>query len=142
MAIIARVIVIIFAYAIASVAAAAVLTLGILTPEWDNQVWFASQGAAIGWGIGLLAIIIGFVAMLPALLVIVLGEGFAVRSIIFYGALGGVLALSLTYGLHIAGYAGERPAPQAHGREVLAAAGIAGGLVYWLFAGRRAGSWK
>jgi hypothetical protein len=26
-------------------------------------------------------------------------------------------------------------------REVLAAAGIAGGFVYWLFAGRKAGSW-
>jgi len=25
---------------------------------------------------------------------------------------------------------------------VFAAAGIAGGLVYWLFAGRRAGAWK
>jgi len=25
---------------------------------------------------------------------------------------------------------------------VLAAAGIAGGFVYWLFAGRKAGSWK
>jgi len=25
---------------------------------------------------------------------------------------------------------------------VLAAAGIAGGLVYWLFAGRSAGAWK
>ena len=27
-------------------------------------------------------------------------------------------------------------------REVFAAAGIAGGLVYWLIAGRRAGAWK
>jgi len=28
------------------------------------------------------------------------------------------------------------------GREVFAAAGIAGGFVYWLFAGRETGSWK
>ena len=27
-------------------------------------------------------------------------------------------------------------------REVLAASGIDGGLVYWLFAGRKAGVWK
>jgi hypothetical protein len=30
----------------------------------------------------------------------------------------------------------------AREREVLAASGIAGGLVYWLFAGRKAGVWK
>jgi hypothetical protein len=30
----------------------------------------------------------------------------------------------------------------AQERQLLAASGIAGGLVYWLFAGRRAGSWK
>jgi hypothetical protein len=30
----------------------------------------------------------------------------------------------------------------AREREVLAASGIAGGLVYWVFAGRKAGSWK
>jgi hypothetical protein len=30
----------------------------------------------------------------------------------------------------------------ANERQLLAASGIAGGLVYWLFAGRSAGSWK
>ena len=59
-----------------------------------------------------------------------------------YAALGGVLALAVGYGVD---FAGDPPAPGsslAREREMLAAAGIAGGLVYWLFAGRNAGSWR
>jgi hypothetical protein len=74
--------------------------------------------------------------------VIALAEGFAWRSILIYGALGGVLALSLSYGLDFAGYVGNPDSFLAREREVLAAAGIAGGFVYWLFAGRKAGVWK
>ena len=79
---------------------------------------------------------------LITLLVIVVTEGFAWRSSLLYAALGGVLALSLSYGLDFAGLSGDPENPLVREREVLAAAGIAGGFVYWLFAGRRAGSWK
>ena len=88
------------------------------------------------------AAVIGGLAMMPALLVIALTEGFAWRSSLIYAALGGVLALSLSYGLDFAGYSGDPGGPIVREREVLAAAGIAGGFVYWLFAGRKAGSWK
>ena len=84
----------------------------------------------------------GAIAMLPALLVIALAEGFAWRSILVYAALGGVLALALGYGLDFGGYVGAPGSHLAREREVLAASGIAGGLVYWLIAGRRAGFWK
>jgi hypothetical protein len=69
----------------------------------------------------------------------VLAEWLAWRSILIYAALGGMLALILVYGLDFAAYVGS-----VFGRErvVVAAAGIAGGLVYWLFAGRGAGAWK
>jgi len=97
---------------------------------------------AIGAVVGLGAAIIGGTAMLPALLLVALTEGFAWRSIVLYGALGGVLALALTYGIDFAGYVRGPDSMLAHEREVLAASGIAGGLVYWLFAGRKAGSWK
>jgi hypothetical protein len=56
--------------------------------------------------------------------------------------LGGALALSLSYGLDFAGYVGDPDSLLAREREVLAASGIAGGFVYWLFAGRSAGAWK
>jgi hypothetical protein len=56
--------------------------------------------------------------------------------------LGGLLALALTYGVDFAGYLGGIDGAVPREREVLAASGIAGGLVYWVCAGRKAGSWK
>jgi len=47
-----------------------------------------------------------------------------------------------SYGLDFAGYIASSEGDLAGNREVFAAAGIAGGLVYWLIAGRRAGMWK
>jgi hypothetical protein len=97
--------------------------------------------AALWAVVGVGAAVIFGIAALPSLLVIALAEGFAWRSIVLYGALGGVLALALTYGIDFAGYARGADGLLAHEREVLAASGIAGGLVYWAFAGRKAGLW-
>jgi hypothetical protein len=142
MAIVGRIMMVIVAYVLACVAASIVLTVGTLTPEWDDLAALGLQSAALWSVVGVGAAVIATIAMLPALLVIALAEGFAWRSILVYAALGGVLALALTYGLDFAGYVGELDSMLAREREVLAASGIAGGLVYWLFAGRKAGSWR
>ena len=141
MALLARVFTVMAGYVLACIAASIVLTLGALAPEWD-QTAQGMPSAAIWAVIGLGAALIGGTAMVPALLIIALAEGFAWRSVLFYGSLGGVLALALTYGIDVAGYVRGPDSMLAHEREVLAASGIAGGLVYWLFAGRKAGSWK
>jgi hypothetical protein len=141
MTIVIRLLMVILAYMLACIAAAIVLTIGTLTPQWDQ---FGPQGvpaAALWLVVGAATAIIGVAAMLPSFLVIALAEGFAWRSVVFYGVLGGILALALPYGIDFAGYAGPDTFV-AHEREVLAASGIAGGLVYWLFAGRKAGAWK
>ena len=142
MAIIARLFTVMVGYVLACIAASVVLTIGTLTPHWDEMVPQGMPAVAIAAVVGLGAAIIGGTAMVPALLVIALAEGFAWRSVLVYGALGGVLALALTYGIDFAGYGRDPDSILAHEREVLAASGIAGGLVYWLFAGRKAGSWK
>jgi len=142
MAIISRVFVVMIGYVLACIAASIVLTVGTLTPNWDQMVPEGMPTAAIWVVVGLGAAIIGATALLPALLLIALTEGFAWRSIVLYGVLGGVLALALTYGIDFAGYVRGPDSMLAHEREVLAASGIAGGLVYWLFAGRKAGLWK
>jgi hypothetical protein len=142
MAIIARLFVVLLAYVLACIAASTVLTIGTLTPQWDQLAPQGLPSAALWAVVGVATAIIGVVAMLPSFLVIALAEGFAWRSVVFYGALGGVLALALTYGIDFAGYAGGPGSVLAREREVLAASGIAGGLVYWLFAGRNAGTWK
>jgi hypothetical protein len=142
MAIIARLFTVIVAYVLACVAASIVLTVGTLTPNWDQMAPQGMPAVAIGVVIGLGTAVIGGTAIMPALLLIALAEGFAWRSVLVYGALGGVLALALAYGIDFAGYVRGPDSMLAHEREVLAASGIAGGLVYWVFAGRKAGAWK
>jgi len=142
MAIIVRLFMVLIAYMLACIAASIVLTIGTLTPQWDRLAPQGLPAAALWPVVGVGAAIIAAVAMLPALLVIALAEGFAWRSAVVYGALGGALALALCYGIDFAGYVGGPDSILAREREVLAASGIAGGLVYWVFAGRKAGSWK
>ena len=142
MAIVVRILMVILGYVLACIAAAIVLTIGTLTPQWD-QIAPDGMPTVVLWSlVGVATAMIGAAGMLPSFLVIALAEGFAWRSVVLYGALGGVLALSLTYGIDFAGYARSPDGSLAHEREVLAASGIAGGLVYWLFAGRKAGSWN
>ncbi len=86
--------------------------------------------------------IIGVIAFFPAILVIVIAEGFGWRSALAYAALGGGLALALSYGIHLTGDIADAVNYYPREREVEAASGIAGGLVYWLVAGRGAGAWK
>jgi hypothetical protein len=142
MAVLIRILVVILAYFLACIAASIILTIGTLTPEWDDLTSVGLQSVAVWAVVFVGAAAIAAIAMLPALLVIALAEGFAWRSILIYGVLGGVLALSLSYGLDFAGYAGDPDSYLAREHEVLAAAGITGGFVYWLFAGRKAGIWR
>jgi hypothetical protein len=142
MSVVARLLVMFFAYVLACVAASAVFTIGSLTPHWDGLMSSGLPPAAIWAIVAVGTPIIGVVAALPAALVVALAEGFAWRSVILYAALGGALALALSYGWDMPGSISPPDTSVAHERQLLAAAGIAGGLVYWLFAGRSAGSWK
>jgi hypothetical protein len=142
MTIVARIFLVIFAYFLACIAASAILTIGTLTPEWDDLV-AAGFNSTTAWIVILVgASVIAAIAMVPSLLLIALTEGFGWRSILVYGVLGAGLALALSYGLDFAGYVGDPDSFLAREREVLAASGIVGGFVYWLIAGRRAGSWQ
>jgi hypothetical protein len=148
MSLMARIMMAFIGYVLACIAASLVLTLGSLAPDWNDVM--APLGPHAGaadsialWSVtGLAAIIIFSVGFLPAVLAIVLAEGLALRSAVIYGVIGAALALAMAYGLDFAGYIASPDFDLARNREVFAAAGIAGGLVYWLVAGRRAGAWK
>lgn len=143
-----RIVMMFVGYVWACIAAALVLALGTLTPQWDD--FFGAlgmqspdaQSTAMWVVVGFGAFVIFFVGFLPTLLVIVIAEGLGLRSIVVYGVLGGALALAAAYGLDFFGRVAPPDIDLAREREVFAAAGIAGGLVYWLFAGRNAGAWK
>jgi hypothetical protein len=148
MSVLARIVMAFTAYVFACIAAALVLTIGSFAPDWNELMISlglnsaAAQSAALWWITGVAAMMIFLIGFLPAALVIALTEGLALRSSIVYGVVGAALALAMAYGLDFAGYLTAPDTDIARNREVFAAAGIAGGLVYWLIAGRRAGTWK
>jgi hypothetical protein len=130
-----RIVMMFVGYVWACIAASLVLALGTLTPEWDY--FFRSLGVQSSQAQSTaMWVVVGIGA------VIVITEGFALRSVVVYGVIGAALALAMAFGLDFSGYRASADIDIAREREVFAAAGIAGGMVYWLFAGRRAGSWK
>ena len=155
MIVIGRTLAVIIACLVACVAAGIVLAIGTFTPPWDEVVNSQEDLSVLAVLVAIATVMVAAVALLPALLVALLAEVFGWRSSLICAALGGALALMLARGGDFALYFDEmfgRPARQTlerdlaqmgpHQREVQAAAGIAGGLMYWLIAGRRAGAWK
>jgi hypothetical protein len=145
MSVVARILVIFFSYVLACLAGAALVTFGILALDWNSLSQAGLLSAAVIIIVIVAATVMGVVGALPTALIVVIAEAFAWRSALFYAAAGGALALALSYGFGLPGGIDDIVQPAvylAQERQLLAASGIAGGLVYWLFAGRRAGSWK
>ena len=148
MIVLGRILMMFLGYVMACIAAALVLTLGSLGPNWSEvTAQFGPQPPGVEsaalWSVtAMAAIVISVVGFLPVLLAIALAEGLALRSAVIYGVIGAALALAMAYGLDFAGYITSPDDHLGHNTEVFAAAGIAGGLVYWLCAGRNAGAWK
>ncbi len=128
------------AFCLAAVTAAAIaFTLGL------EKVTAAMSGREGGvetveayWQIALQggALIAGL-TVVPALAVVIVGEVARIRSWLYY-MVGGGLALGLLPVLAAYGAPGGAVLPPAAVWQVLATAGFAGGLVYWLVAGRTA----
>ena len=87
---------------------------------------------------------VGAVAILPAAIVIALSEVARMRSFIYYGVGGALVALASYYGSDISVQLENTTdvTPVANALQLAAAAGILGGLAYWLIAGRNAGRWR
>jgi hypothetical protein len=136
-----RVIVIIVALIVASLAAGVALVIGIIAPDMDSDrvervSFFIGAFFATGF--------YGAVAFVPALVLIGLGEALRLRSFIYYGAAGVVVALASYYGCNISAMLENTTdvPPVEHALVLAAGAGIIGGVVYWLIAGRQAGGWR
>jgi hypothetical protein len=119
-----------------AVAALVLLSLG---QERVTQALHVRQGD--GDAIGVLFylvrdayLLISGLSILPALLLVIVGEIAHIRSPLYY-VVGGGLALAAMPLIARIGQ-GEMPADVVW--QVFATAGFAGGFVYWLIAGRRA----
>ena len=140
MAIIFRFFVVLFAFWIATIAAAAVLVLGASAPDLPQSeawpvVWFLILTTS--------AFVAAF-SFAPAAVVILIVESFRLRSVLLYAVAGGLIGLFCGYTLGFVEYAPRFriDAPFGTNFELMAAAGIAAGLVYWLIAGRTSGNWR
>ena len=132
-----RIFAVIFSFLAASLAAAIVLTIGILAPDWFDLFDRGMPNGGFSMVVGFIAFFVSGFALLPMLVIFVVAEAFALRSVLFYAAAG--LALALFFRSRM-----TDQAPNFFDRdlEIMAAAGIAGGLVYWALAGRNAGKWR
>lgn len=85
------------------------------------------------------SLFIGYFAFIPAMAAIIIGEITGKRDWLFY-AIGGAVCGAVVVTLFWVGDA-ESALEPAYALTVVAA-GIAGSWVYWLIAGRNAGSWR
>jgi hypothetical protein len=124
---------------------AALTTLFVILSLGQERVVQAMTGrgpdeATIGAAFDLLGLAVALVSvqtLLPALLLIIVGEVGRIRSAMYY-VIGGGAALALVPLLSRLGEPSAVLGLASAVWQVLATAGFAGGFVYWLLAGRNA----
>lgn len=141
-----RLIVIIFAVMVASMAAGIAIAFGLLGPEWSGVSGEIGE-RFVFWGTAFVgASLTGAASLLPLAILIALAETFKIRSLLVHAATGAALLLLGLYGSGQSRSYEEsidRPPPVVtRVTEITAAAGVVFGLVYWGIAGRRAGRWR
>jgi H+/Cl- antiporter ClcA len=139
-----RILAIFFSLIVAIMIAGIVLAVGILVPDrsWldadpvERVMFFTVSFFATSF--------IGASAFVPALLLIVVAEIMRLRTLLYYAAAGAVVGLTSYYGSNVELRLENTTdvSPVFHPLQLAAAAGIIGGLAYWLLAGRNAGRWR
>ncbi len=127
---------IVFGFILALVASGIFLAWGYFragSPDGDPVVFAAMVGTGL---VG--ASVIGGTVLIPASVLILLAEMMRLRGLIYCLAAGGGVAF-LVWTLGDASQAAEGVRP---GTAIALTAGFLGGAVYWLVAGRTAGSWR
>jgi hypothetical protein len=134
-----RLILVPLAFAIATVVAVLVLaTLGLERVTHALGQGLEGDGVDILFEIGRGAIgLAGAATIVPAIVVVIVGEVARIRSALYY-VVGGGIALAALPLLAPNGPGGSAAGVLGAIWPVLATAGFAGGLAYWLIAGRNA----
>jgi hypothetical protein len=144
MSLIGRIVVIAFGLLAAIVVAGITLAIGIVLPDWASMDSDPVERVIFFFVAFFATSFVGAIAILPAVLVIAISEAARVRSFIYYGVGGALVALASYYGSDISVQLENTTdvTPVANALQLAAAAGILGGLAYWLIAGRNAGRWR
>jgi hypothetical protein len=137
MPLVTRILAVVLAFIAACVAAAVVITLGVVL-DWEQLL--SMPGFGIPRLVLAFSLFLSRTGLLPAFLLIACAEGLRIRSILFYAAAGGLGLVGLYYGAGLGEHSGGIPLRRE--MEIMAGAGIVGGFVYWALAGRVAGAWR
>ncbi len=143
MALISRLFVIAIGFLAACFVAGMIVVTAILFPEFSDLGNGPIDQSAFEVVIGFGFIFVSGFALIPAMLIALITEAFSIRSVLAYAIGGGVVGAACYLGLvpfdpetfHFEGIVRRH-------LEILTGAGIVGGLVYWLIAGRNAGRWR
>jgi hypothetical protein len=138
-----RIFVILLALLLASLAAGLVVTLAVLFPAFsDLDLGMADRGllnVVIVFG----AIFVSGFALIPALLLVIVSEGLAIRSFVLYAAAGAAAGFVIYWSFAAADFGALSVNSNTRREaEIMTGAGIIAGMVYWAIAGRNAGSWR
>ena len=146
MALLGRIIVIIFAVMLASLCAGMAIAMGVLGPMVHG--FTGDIGERVGfWMVTFIgASFTGAVGLLPLAILIAIAESFKIRSLLVNALAGAAMLLLGYYG---SGFnrpyeesIDSAPPPISREAEIAAAAGAVFGFVYWAIAGRNAGRWR
>ncbi len=146
MALLGRIIVILFALFMATAAAGIATAIALLGAEL-HMVGADPVEHVFFWGTAAFASgVTVFVGFLPILIAVVLAESFSIRSLVIQAAAGAAILLLGYYGAGFTGSYEESidypPPPISRQAEIAAAVGAVFGFTYWLIAGRNAGRWR
>ncbi|HEX7791134.1 MAG TPA: hypothetical protein VF467_11490 [Afipia sp.] len=143
MAVIGRLFAIFFGFLAACFVAGAVVLYALFFPEMNDVSSLTVDQGAINLVLGFGFLLISGFALLPALILVLITEAFSIRHILSYAVAGGVAGLCC--------YLGFIPFDTVNMAfngivrrhlEVMVGAGILGGVIYWMIAGRNAGAWR
>ncbi len=147
MALVGRMFVVFFGFLAACFVAGLVVVVALLLPEMIDEMTdlsldqFDSSALNVILGVGFI-VVSGF-ALLPALIAVLITETFSIRHFLAYAVAGGLAGLCCylafipfdTVTMTFTGIIRRH-------LEVMAGAGILGGVMYWMIAGRNAGAWR
>lgn len=132
-------------FAAASFAAAVIMSIGIVAPFWAAAPLSGYEREGLWIATWVTSFIVAGFSFLPTFLVMLIAESFKLRSILFYALAGAVIGLIYSpLGAGVTQWWIEFNDQVINRRptELMVAAGIGGGIVYWAIAGRNAGKWR
>jgi hypothetical protein len=143
MALIGRLFVVLIGFLAACLVAGMIVVGAVLFPEFSDLGTGPIDAGALNVVLGFGFIFISGFALLPAMVVVAITEAFYVRSALAYAAGGAIVGLGCYLGL--VPFDSDTLRFEGIVRrhlEIMTGAGIVGGLVYWMIAGRNAGAWR